>query len=99
MSVDLKAMRDEMLPGLVKAFERYSFSYNDPRGLYASFAETKEIVATNIFNGSKTASGVPSIPVALAMGAAVAVINNPKTTRRGLVSWVSDRFSNLEIEE
>ena len=96
MSVNLNAMRDEMVPGLrihyeVLARARYA-------ALEASFKQTQEIVAANIFNASivKTLPA-PSLPVALAMGAAVAVIKNPKTTRRGLVSWVSNRFSGLDI--
>lgn len=56
--------------------------------LAASFAETKEIFAANIF-GNQMPS--PSIQTALAMGAVAAVMQNPEVDRRRLFSWFSSQ--------
>ena len=70
---------------LVKGYERYNFHVSSNRALYASFAQTQEIYAANILNN--TALPTVSLPVAVAMGAAAVLIQNPDISRRGLFSW------------
>ena len=73
--------------------------------LMRSFAQTKEIYAASVLNesfaASSMATSVPSIPLSVpavvAIGAAAAVIKNPQTTRRGLMTW-GNRFAGLKSE-
>jgi hypothetical protein len=72
-------MRELMLPGLRNAALCRSFSY------------TKEFYAAEAFNSAyESAPILPtvSLPVAVAMGAAAVLINNPEVTRRNLFNRV-----------
>ncbi len=78
---------------LVKSYERYSFAYTDVRSMRAlasSFAQTKEIYAANILNGTVETTTAVSLPAALAIGAAAVIIRNPDISRRGIFSWWSE---------
>ena len=57
------------------------------RALAGSFAQTKEIYAANILNGTVETTTAVSLPVALALGAAAVIVQNPEVSRRGLFSW------------
>ena len=83
MPVCVTQIRNELMPGL--------------RALHYSFAQTKEIWAANVFNEAVVAAGevapalpTVSLPVAVAMGAAAVLIQNPEISRRGLFSWGSE---------
>jgi hypothetical protein len=80
MAVNLANIRDELLPGLM--------------ALQYSFATTKEIYAANAFNAAFAVvptAEIPmvSLPLALAAGAALAIIKNPEISRRGFIAWGS----------
>ena len=75
MAVSLDNIRDLILPGLKNA------------ALSRSFAYTKEFAAAEVFNSAfDSASILPaiSLPAAVAVGVAAAIIQNPEVTRRGL---------------
>ena len=74
---------------LVKSYERYSFAHTDLRGLYASFAQTKEMVAAEILNNSFESVATVSLPTAIALGAAAVIIKNPEVSRRGVLGLFS----------
>lgn len=77
--VHLEEMRALLLPGL--------------RELQWSFAQTKEIYAADVFNRAFVPATphiwVPklSVPMAVAVGVAATVINNPQVTRRFWSGW------------
>lgn len=81
MAVQLSEIRDLLLPGLREVTSMYEMC-----PLQWSFAETKEIVAADIFNRGVLPK--VSLPVAVAMGVAAAVIKNPVVSRRWW-SWKS----------
>lgn len=82
MPVQLSAMRDLLLPGLQQV-----------TALQYSFVHTKEIFAANVFGRAVSAPHIwipkLSIPQAVALGAAAAIIKNPEVTRRFWAGWFS----------
>lgn len=78
MPIALTAMRDLLMPGLIEVSGAYS-------KMPAMWAEAFEpaIAAPHIW--------VPklSVPAALAVGAAAAIIKNPEVTRRFWAGWFS----------
>lgn len=79
MAVSACEIRDLLMPGLQGVVGQYS----QWPSMWAQVFEDAEprIVA------SLEEATPPSIPVALAMGVAVAVIKNPTVSRRGLFWW------------
>lgn len=80
MPVELAHLRDLLMPGLLEISQRYSFQMTDWRGIYGAFETTP--AAPHIW--------IPklSVPQALVVGAAAAIIKNPVITRRFWTGWV-----------
>lgn len=76
MTVELQHMRDYLLPGMYEVSMRYRSILTLWEDVFA--AGTRELL---IFPAEVT---LPSVPAALAAGAAAAVIRNPIVTRRFL---------------
>lgn len=78
MPVPLSYMRDELMPGLLP--------------LQWSFKESREILAANLLVRPATPHiWIPklTIPQAIGVGAAAAVMQNPEVTRRFWAGWFS----------
>lgn len=79
MPFSLENIREELMPGLlVKCHERYSFGWVDSR------IDWHRLFAPAIVEPALPTLGARS---AFAIGAAAAVIRNPKVSRRGLLAW------------
>jgi hypothetical protein len=68
---------------IVRAFERYTFSFNDWRGIWGTYETT--LAAPHIWVPKLT------LPQAVAVGAAAAIIKNPVITRRFWAGWTTPR--------
>ena len=76
MPVCVSKIRDELLPGLWEV-----------RGMYCAIPTQWAVVFAE-----EAAPILPpvSLPVAVAMGAAAVLIQNPEISRRGLFAWGSE---------
>jgi hypothetical protein len=79
--VEITRIRDILMPGLIEATERYSFAWTDIRSIYG----------TDLWVPEKPHIWVPklTLPEAVAVGAAAAIIKNPVVTRRFWQGWLS----------
>lgn len=75
----MATIRELLLPGLITVTERYSFAYCDYRSVFG----TPELLMP------KPHIWVPklTLPEAVAVGAAAAIIKNPEITRRFWAGW------------
>jgi hypothetical protein len=94
--VSLNHMRDLMLPGLrasvvdVVAWDNALVAAWDGAFRYPL---VRGMINDNLYK----AAFAPSLPVALAMGAAAAVIKNPVVPRRFLFSWLNKELDICSI--
>lgn len=79
MTVALTSMRDLLLPGLMEMTGDYKFAYYDNRAIFGTFETT--MAAPHIWIPKLT------LPQAVVVGAAAAIIKNPEITRRFWSGW------------